>query len=163
MAWKVYLIRNQRNEKGYVGVTSKPLMLKLNEHVEEAYPGRRNRTGTLYALHAAIQKYGKDAFSIELLEEGLSLEQALRRQTHFITKLGTFGGGRGKRGYNQTSSGEMPKERDYSAPAARGRATPVSGASRQVRVRKSEPASFPIAGFIIACALLIIAFLALAR
>lgn len=163
MAWEVYLIRNKRNEKGYVGITSKPLELKLSEHLDEAYPGRRNRTGTLYALHAAIQKYGEDEFAIELLEDGLSLEQALRRQTHFIAKLQTYGGGRGKRGYNQTRGGKIPEEHDHGNPAVQARSATVSASSERDRAQKPEPTSFPTTGLIIACALLLFIFLALSR
>ena len=108
--WKVYLITNKTNGKGYVGITSKPIEVRLSNHVVDAFPGRRNPNGTLYALHAALQKYGADNFTILELEMGLTLESARFREKHYIAKLGTYGGGRGKRGYNQTLGGEMPDE-----------------------------------------------------
>lgn len=82
----------------------------MSKHVRDAYPGRKNPNGTLYALHAAFQKYGPESFSIDELEAGLSLEQARSKERHYIEKLGTYGGGRGKRGYNQTLGGEIPEE-----------------------------------------------------
>lgn len=108
--WKVYLITNASNGKGYVGITSKAIELRLREHVRDAFPGRKNPNGTLYALHAAIHKYGQERFSICELEVGLSLAQARARERYHIETLGTYGGGRGRRGYNQTLGGEMPDE-----------------------------------------------------
>lgn len=108
--WKVYLITNAANGKGYVGITSKAVELRLREHVRDAFPGRRNPNGTLYALHAAFHKYGQERFSISELEVGLSLAQARARERYHIETLGTYGGGRGRRGYNQTLGGEMPDE-----------------------------------------------------
>lgn len=108
--WKVYLIRNAVNGKGYVGITSKPIEVRLSNHVRDAYPGRRNPNGTLYALHAALQKYGEESFSISELKEDLSLSEARAMEREYIEKLGTYGGGRGRRGYNQTMGGEMPDE-----------------------------------------------------
>jgi group I intron endonuclease len=117
--WKVYLITNQVNGKGYIGITSKSLELRMSKHLRDAYPGRKNPNGTLYALHAAFQKYGPESFSIGELEVGLSLAQARSKERHYIEKLGTYGGGRGKRGYNQTLGGEMPDEAygDYQTPS----------------------------------------------
>lgn len=118
--WKVYLITNQRNGKGYVGITSKTIQARYNKHIEDAYPGRRNPNGTLYALHAAIQKYGEEAFSMRVLEKELTLDDARKREVHYIKVLGTYGGGRGRRGYNQSEGGELPDERVYDAPADEG-------------------------------------------
>lgn len=108
--WKVYLITNKTNGKGYVGITSKAVRLRLSEHVRDAFPGRKNPNGTLYALHAALQKYGQNSFSIDELEVDLTLAQARSRERFYIEKHGTYGGGRGRRGYNQTLGGEVPDE-----------------------------------------------------
>ena len=110
--WKVYAIRNTTNGKSYVGITSKQIESRLSEHFEAAVPGRRNSNGTLYALHAAIQKYGVAAFAVEELEADHDLATAQQRERHFIKELNSYGGGptiRGKpRGYNQTLGGETP-------------------------------------------------------
>lgn len=108
--WKVYLITNNINGKGYVGITSKPIEVRLGNHIRDAYPGRRNPNGTLYALHAAFQKYGEENFSISELQIGLTLSEARLLERHYIENLGTYGSGRGRRGYNQTLGGEMPDE-----------------------------------------------------
>ena len=108
--WKVYLITNNVNGKGYVGITSKPIEVRLTNHIRDAYPGRRNPSGTLYALHAAFQKYGEENFSISELQTDLTLNEARSMERHYIEKLGTYGSGRGRRGYNQTLGGEMPDE-----------------------------------------------------
>ncbi len=108
--WKVYLITNNINGKGYVGITSKPIEVRLSNHIRDAYPGRRNPNGTLYALHAAFQKYGEENFSISELQIGLTLSEARLLERHYIEKLGTYGSRRGRRGYNQTLGGEIPDE-----------------------------------------------------
>ena len=108
--WKAYLITNNVNGKGYVGITSKPIEVRLSNHVRDAFPGRRNPNGTLYALHAAFQKYGEANFSIRELRIGLTLSEARSMERYYIEKLGTYGSGRGRRGYNQTLGGEMPDE-----------------------------------------------------
>ena len=110
--WQVYEILNERNGKSYVGITSRALDQRLTKHFQLAFPGRRNPNGTLYALHAAIQKYGIEAFHIRSLESGLTLEDAQRRETYHIKALNAYGGGKNlphkPRGYNQTLGGETP-------------------------------------------------------
>ena len=69
----------------------------MSNHIRDAFPGRRNSNGTLYALHAAFQKYGEENFSIRELEPNLSLGEARARERFYIRELGTYGGGRGRR------------------------------------------------------------------
>lgn len=113
LGWTVYLIENSKNGKGYVGLTSKQIERRFSEHVAQAFPGRRNPNGTLYALHAALQKYGPESFTVRALEKGLNLDQARRRERDFIQEYSTYGSGRGKRGYNQTLGGELPDEQGH--------------------------------------------------
>ena len=110
-SWTIYLIENSKNGKGYVGLTSKQIERRFSEHVAQAFPGRKNPNGTLYALHAALQKYGPENFTIRALERGLDLNQARRRERDFIQEYSTYGSGRGKRGYNQTLGGELPEDK----------------------------------------------------
>ena len=116
--WSVYRILSKCNAKSYVGITQKPLQKRLNEHFKDAYPGRYNARGTLYAFHAAIQKYGVENFTIKPLLKGLSLDQAQTQEKKFIKKYNSYGGFKNKkglpRGYNQSLGGETP-DFEYSA------------------------------------------------
>ena len=115
--WSVYKITCKVNGKSYIGITQKSLKTRLGEHFRDAFPGRINANGTLYALHSAIQKYGKSNFSIEPLMEGLNLEMARQNEVKFIRKYNAYGGFKNKRGmprgYNQSFGGEMPDFIDH--------------------------------------------------
>ena len=90
--WSVYKITCKANGKSYIGITQKALNTRLKEHFRDAFPGRYNASGTLYALHAAIQKYGKTNFTIEPLMEDLDLQLARKNEVRFIKKYNSYGG-----------------------------------------------------------------------
>ena len=110
--WTVYKITCTVNGKSYIGITQKAISTRLKEHIRDAFPGRYNTNGTLYALHAAIQKYGKNKFTIEPLMEGLDLQLARKNEVELIKKYNSYGGSKNKkglpRGYNQSRGGEKP-------------------------------------------------------
>lgn len=112
-AWTVYKITNLTSGKSYIGITSKPLHLRLKEHVDDARHSRKlHKNGTRYAIHAAIMKYGAENFSIEAIKSGLTLDQARQQETVEIKRFNTFSGFRNlpnkPRGYNETMGGEIP-------------------------------------------------------
>ena len=107
IAWKVYVIRNAENNKGYVGITTKPLSYRLNEHFESAIDPRTREDGTPFPLSGAIGKYGQNRFNIRLLEKGLTLDKAQLRETHWISELRTHATVH-RTGYNLTWGGEDP-------------------------------------------------------
>lgn len=111
--WKIYKITNKVSGKNYIGITSKPIEKRFKEHVELAISeARRHRNGTLYALHAALIKHGVINFEIESLESDLTLDAARLKETAYIRKFNSYGGGRHRpdypRGYNETIGGEIP-------------------------------------------------------
>lgn len=59
----VYLVTNKANGKVYVGQTQVSLSRRWVQHVSAS------KKGSSYALHRAIRKYGKDNFTISLLQE----------------------------------------------------------------------------------------------
>lgn len=78
--------------KSYIGQTNDPARRKrLHRNVD----GCR-------ALYRAIQKYGWDNMSYEVLETGLTLEDANRLEAHYIKLHDTMS----PNGYNLTSGGE---------------------------------------------------------
>jgi group I intron endonuclease len=83
------------NGKAYVGVTRIGVARRWGEHVAAS------RNGTV-PVHAAIRKYGADAFSHETLEVMTTEAGAKRAEQLWIAELGTFGA----TGYNATRGGE---------------------------------------------------------
>lgn len=101
--WHVYLMTNQVNGKKYVGITTKSLEARVQEHVNDAY------SGSPYALHAAIRKYGPENFTIQLLTTAKGLSKARELETGYILTYDTYASGRGTRnGYNMSFGGEDP-------------------------------------------------------
>ena len=107
MPWQVYLVKNKQNGKGYVGITSRSLVDRLADHFNDAFPGKRRNGGRLIPFHAAIQKYGYEGFTIETLEDDLTLGEAQDQETHWIKKLFTHATAH-RTGYNVSWGGEDP-------------------------------------------------------
>ena len=93
----IYKITKKENGKSYIG-QSNDIERRIKEH-----QSKRTRP---YPIELAIQKYGKDAFTYEVLEE-CSLEELDEREKYWIAYYNTYKGF----GYNcniggGTSSGE---------------------------------------------------------
>lgn len=88
---KIYCITNKLNGKRYIGYTSRSIEDRMSEHfASSAY-----KSG--YAIHKAINKYGKENFEFFVLYEG---DDSLEKEDEFINK---FGGE-----YNMTKGGNLP-------------------------------------------------------
>lgn len=94
MYGKVYKITNNLNKKSYVGITTKTLEERFQAHLDKAV---RERS----AVQKAMKKYGKENFSIELLDTASSKEELFEKEFFWIEKLGTYKGF----GYNLTAGG----------------------------------------------------------
>lgn len=88
-----------KTNKGYVGITKKSVHTRLLEH------RTHSRCGSRYKFHLALNKY-KDSYdwSIEVLESGLSSEDAKMKEVFYIKHFDTF-----TKGYNSTLGGEGTK------------------------------------------------------
>ena len=111
--WRVYLIKNQVNGKGYVGITNerfKTINDRLNDHIDLAHQGGKyGRNGRMYALHAAILKYGAENFTVDYLTDYYSsLQEAQEDEIKWIAELNTYASGRIRNGYNLSRGGEYP-------------------------------------------------------
>lgn len=95
----IYLIKHIASGKGYVGLTRRTLKERFQGHLD-AVKKRNRPEGT---ITYDIAKYGREAFSIELLEEVFSLQQLSEREIFFIKKLGTLS----PSGYNQNRGGSL--------------------------------------------------------
>lgn len=92
----IYIIRNYCNEKVYIGQTTQSIQERFNQHMK---PSTIKKRGT-YKIYNAINKYGKENFYIELLEE--TTEDKLdEREMFYINKFDSY-----KNGYNSTNGGD---------------------------------------------------------
>jgi group I intron endonuclease len=89
----VYLITNKINEKQYVGQTTQSLPRRWKFHC--------SKNSNCLALKSAIQKYGIDNFSIEIVYTASSLEELNKKEIEFINKFNTLS----PNGYNLTTGG----------------------------------------------------------
>jgi len=90
----VYWVRNTANEKLYIGQTSTTLERRWYMHTWD------ENSNSL--LHKAIEKHGKEKFSIEVIHECVSKEEMDFVETFYISFLNT----KAPYGYNLTDGGE---------------------------------------------------------
>ena len=77
----IYKITNP-NGKVYIGQTVNKLNIRFNQHIN--YASRAKETGkALYYLSKAILKYGRDAFTISLIET-INEDIANEREIYWI-------------------------------------------------------------------------------
>lgn len=100
----IYVITNTINNKQYVGKTNFNVEKRFKEHLQDSFKNRsENRP-----LYKAIQKYGKESFSIEILEE-CSVEESYEREIFWIKEKNTY-----LNGYNATIGGDGKTLYNYS-------------------------------------------------
>lgn len=87
------------NGKAYVGLTTKTLDDRFNNHVQDSKRPKGSRSG---ALCKAIAKYGKDYFRIQELDTASSKEELCRLEKQHIIMHNTLS----PSGYNLTKGGE---------------------------------------------------------
>lgn len=98
----LYLITNTTNGKQYVGKTYDSISNRWRDHVN------KSKSDINRPLYRAINKYGKDSFTIE--EVAKYKEDILEDQEiELIAKLGTF-----NTGYNATPGGDGRRYSKYS-------------------------------------------------
>ena len=89
--YKIYLITNTENIKKYVGITKFSLEERFSQHIKRGF-----------ILTEAIQKYGYQNFSIDLIEEVESAERAYELEQYYIKEYNT----KAPNGYNLTDGGD---------------------------------------------------------
>ena len=89
--YKIYLITNIENAKKYVGITKFSLNERFSQHIKRGF-----------LLTEAIQKYGCQNFSIDLIEEVESAERAYELEQYYIREYNT----KVPNGYNLTDGGD---------------------------------------------------------
>lgn len=101
----IYKITNSINGKIYVGQTFRNVQERFKEHLRM---GRKEEVGYKSLLYYAIKKYGKDAFSVDTLEECPD-DKLNEREIYWIDTLGTC-----ENGYN-ISRGVQKEPKYHSA------------------------------------------------
>lgn len=94
---RVYIITNLINNKKYVGITTQTIEKRFKQHIYA-------RGGELFPISRAIKKYGKQHFTIKLIEElhNIGEEELLSKESFYINKYSTLVDG--GRGYNLMES-----------------------------------------------------------
>ena len=99
----IYKITNTENNHMYIGKTDRTIQERWKEHLKDANrPNFKSRP-----LYCAINKYGKDKFVIEEIEECPS-DIADEREVYWIEYYGSF-----RNGYNATKGGDGKPYLDY--------------------------------------------------
>lgn len=99
----IYKITNDINGKLYIGQTIRPLITRWKSHVYKA------KSGSQYALHCAIRKYGEEHFHIEQIDIATSIEELNSKEIYWIDKLNTMI----PNGYNMCEGGSTPIWNEY--------------------------------------------------
>lgn len=98
MAFEVYLISSTKTKKQYVGVTTKGYLNRFANHIWHS----RKQRKSCRALYEAINKFGAESFSVELLYTANSRDEMHQMEIHFIKSLNTLS----PDGYNLTEGGD---------------------------------------------------------
>ena len=99
----IYKIKNNINEKVYIGKTNQTIIDRFIQHCKDsARIDRSNRP-----LYKAMNKYGVKNFSIEQIEE-CSLDIVNEREKYWIEYYNSF-----RSGYNATLGGDGASYLDY--------------------------------------------------
>ena len=106
----IYKIINDVNNKIYIGKTS---LFSINERFNQHLNDANRKCREKRPLYEAINKYGKDHFKIELVEEVKNDDIAIEREIYWINKLRTYIGFKDCKGYNATLGGDGKKFHDY--------------------------------------------------
>lgn len=87
----IYKITNLLNGKSYIGQT-----VDFERRKKDHLKAKDN-----YAIHAAIQKYGQEKFSWEVIEDNIPKELLNERESFWIEYYNTYSDG-----YNETKGGD---------------------------------------------------------
>ena len=96
--WTLYKITNKANSKVYIGQTNQEPNVRMTKHFSDAKSGRKN-----VAISLALNKYGKDGFTYEILQYTDSPENADYLEKDYIKH---FRSNEKEFGYNLTDGGK---------------------------------------------------------
>lgn len=97
----IYKITNNINNKIYIGQTVRNIKERFREHLKNA------NSESKQPLYRAIAKYGKENFTIDIIEE-CNINKINEREIYYINKMNSY-----NNGYNATLGGEGRPRTDY--------------------------------------------------
>jgi predicted GIY-YIG superfamily endonuclease len=83
----IYLITNKITEQEYIGLTVQKLERRWQHHIEQA---KASHIKSEESLHAAIRKYGIEAFNIAVIDSGTTKKDLEAKEREWIKKLNTL-------------------------------------------------------------------------
>lgn len=92
----IYMIRNIKNDKRYVGQSVQPVEKRFRQHIEAAYLEGRRAYNT--CLSRAIRKHGSDFFEVGVLAEDVPDDDLDIVEAHYIDMYNTLA----PNGYNKS-------------------------------------------------------------
>ena len=96
--YKLYAVTNSANKKQYIGVTTSAIQTRFLQHIYNAFNSTRPAK-----LYRAMRKYGKDAFSIELIRnDAENYKQLMKQEYDEIENRNSI-----TDGYNSSVGGEL--------------------------------------------------------
>ena len=93
----IYKITNKINNCIYIGKTIRSLEVRIAEHKRDSL----KYNGQNIALYNAVQKYGWDNFTIEVVEDNIPQEKIDEKEQYYIDKYNSY-----TEGYNCTLGGD---------------------------------------------------------
>ena len=91
---QIYKITNIQNNKVYIGQSIRPIKDRFHRHINDAM---NNILDTHFAR--AIRKYGKDSFTLELIDTATSQEELNKKEQYWIQFYNSV-----EEGYNETDA-----------------------------------------------------------
>lgn len=107
---EIYKVTNLINQKIYIGLTQVGVQNRWKRHINTAY----STTSKDYnePFKKAIRKYGKDNFSIEVIDTAETLEELKEKEKYWIKQYNSCIYDQSGWGYNATRGGDSPTQ-DY--------------------------------------------------
>ena len=105
----IYKITNKINNKIYIGKTTHTVQYRWNQHTSASFTDK-NKLDYNYLLHKAIRKYGKENFSLEILEEVEDEKVLSEKEMYYIKLYNSCVLEDNANGYNMTYGGEGPNK-----------------------------------------------------
>ena len=93
----IYMIRNMKNDKRYIGQSIQPVEKRFRQHIEGAYLKGRRTYNT--CLSRAIRKYGSDFFELGILADNVPDDDLDIVEAHYIDMYNTLA----PNGYNKSA------------------------------------------------------------
>jgi group I intron endonuclease len=95
--YSIYIIRNKKNEKVYIGQTCNSIEERFRQHMK---PSTIKKRGS-YKIYNAISKYGSENFYCELLEGNIKAKDVDEKEIYYIELYNSY-----YNGYNSTHGGD---------------------------------------------------------